>query len=233
MRRPDLTRSPDQTAAAGCGTPVEQVAPPGLRERKKARTRAAIREHALALFRQQGYHETTVEQIAEAAEVSPATFFRYFPTKEDVVLQDDFDLITLAALEAQPSHLSPVAAARAAITATLSAMTPADQALFTEGAQLVRAIPEIRARAVDELARAIDVLADALSRRTSLPADDVTCRSVAGAVVGVVIAAMPPWHGAVESGDPSLDLAATVRRVDAGLALLEAGFPAGGGRAGD
>jgi len=67
----------------------------GLRERKKAKTRAAIRREAMRLFREQGYEETTVEQIAEAAEVSPSTFFRYFPTKEDVVLQDDFDVVVV------------------------------------------------------------------------------------------------------------------------------------------
>ncbi|HSR85204.1 MAG TPA: TetR family transcriptional regulator, partial [Streptosporangiaceae bacterium] len=86
----------------------------GLRERKKARTRASIREQALRLFREQGYDATTIEQIAAAAEVSPATFFRYFPTKEDVVLQDDFDVVTLEALQAQPLDLSPIAAFRGA-----------------------------------------------------------------------------------------------------------------------
>src|SRR5580704_2257713 len=69
-----------------------QARPDGLRERKKARTRASIREHALRLFREQGYHATTVEKIAEAAEISPSTFFRYFPTKEDLVLQDEIFL---------------------------------------------------------------------------------------------------------------------------------------------
>src|ERR1700759_1640182 len=86
---------------------------PGLRERKKARTRASLREHALRLFREQGYQATTVEQIAAAAEVSPSTFFRYFPTKEDLVLQDDMDTRMMAALERQPPGLSTVAAVRA------------------------------------------------------------------------------------------------------------------------
>jgi AcrR family transcriptional regulator len=127
--------------------------PSGLRERKKARTRASIREHALRLFSEQGYASTTIEQISAAADVSPATFFRYFPTKEDVVLQDDFDIITLAMLEAQPAALSPIAAFRAAARAAQSAMTDADRALFAITTRLTFQTPEIRARAMDELRR--------------------------------------------------------------------------------
>src|SRR5215472_2777903 len=96
----------------------------GLRERKKARTRASIREHALRLFREQGYQATTVEQIAAAAEVSPSTFFRYFPTKEDVVLRDDFDTRMFEAFERQPSSLAPLAALRAGIREALATFTP-------------------------------------------------------------------------------------------------------------
>src|ERR1035438_9725222 len=98
----------------------------GLRERKKARTRASLREHALRLFREQGYQATTVEQIAAAAEVSPSTFFRYFPTKEDVVLQDDLDVRMLEALERQPADLGPVAALRAATREALNSFGPAE-----------------------------------------------------------------------------------------------------------
>src|SRR5579871_1515510 len=100
-------------ASQGTGAPGAPGAP-GLRERKKARTRAALREHALRLFREQGYQATTVEQIAAAAEVSPSTFFRYFPTKEDLVLQDDMDTRIVAAFEQQPPGLGPIAAVRAA-----------------------------------------------------------------------------------------------------------------------
>src|ERR1700691_3962855 len=100
--------------------------PCGLRERKKARTRAALREHALRLFREQGYQATTVEQIAAAAEVSPSTFFRYFPTKEDLVLQDDMDTRMVAAFARQPRELAPIAAVRGAMREAWASFTPAE-----------------------------------------------------------------------------------------------------------
>src|SRR5512135_2529883 len=96
-------------------SPNNSQAPGGLRERKKAKTRALIQQEALRLFREQGYSETTVEEIAAAAEVSPSTFFRYFLTKEDVVLYDVLDPILIKAFRAQPAGLSPIRALAAAL----------------------------------------------------------------------------------------------------------------------
>jgi len=104
----------------------------GLRERKKARTRAAIRTEAMRLFRERGYAATTIEQIAAAADISPATFFRYYPTKEDVVLQDDFDVLMPEAVETQPPSLGPIAAVRATFTQALSPMGPVELSRLQE-----------------------------------------------------------------------------------------------------
>jgi AcrR family transcriptional regulator len=190
---------------------------PGLRERKKARTRAAIREHALRLFREQGYYATTVEQIAEAAEVSPSTFFRYFPTKEDVVLQDDFDVLGMETFQAQPAEMSPVAAFRAATAQMIGTLTPGELERFRETTALTMTVPEVRARALDEFARTIEQIATAVAHRTGRSPDDFMVRNLAGAVVGVIMSATMPWEEI-----PTADM---FERIDAALANLEAGFP--------
>src|ERR1700727_1447228 len=178
---------------ATVGRPASE--PSGLRERKKARTRATIRAEALRLFREQGYHATTVEQIAAAAEVSPSTFFRYFPTKEDLVLQDDMDTRMIEALERQPAGLSPVAAVRTAAREVFASYTAADLDLISENAVLTVTVPEIRARAMDEFARTIAVVSEALAKRAGRPADDLTVRTTAGAIVGVIMSITLPWDG--------------------------------------
>jgi AcrR family transcriptional regulator len=192
----------------------------GLRERKKARTRAAIREHALRLFRAQGYAATTVEQIAAAAEVSPSTFFRYFPTKEDVVLQDDFDERMFEAFARQPASMSPVAALRAGIREALATLTPAEWAELQEMTTLGMSIPEVRARTMDEMARTMDRAAEEVARRVGRSPGDLAVRVYAGAVFGVIMAAMGRKSYAEGHVDP-----AVFDRIDEALAMLESGLP--------
>jgi AcrR family transcriptional regulator len=191
--------------------------PCGLRERKKARTRASLREHALRLFRAQGYAATTVEQIAEAAEVSPSTFFRYFPTKEDVVLQDDFDPIAIERFEAQPPGLSPVAALRAAMREALASAPAEHITQWRELNKLAASVPELRARVLEELVWSVEMLAGLMAKRLGRDPSDLAVRTLAGAVVGVGMSAM-----ITTQNDPSADIAGL---MDAGLALLEQGFP--------
>ena len=191
-----------------------------LRERKKARTRASIREHALRLFRDQGYDATTVEQIAAAAEVSPSTFFRYFPTKEDVVLRDNLDDRMFEAFERQPPSMTPIAALRAAIREGIATLTPAEWEEFREASALGLAVPEVRARMMDELTRTIEAAVDALAKRTGRPRDDLAVRAWAGAVFGVIMAVM----GRETYSEGNVDMR-SFERIDEALALLEKGLP--------
>src|SRR5271157_1249574 len=149
---------------------------PGLRERKKARTRAAIQEQALRLFREQGYDATTVEQIAEAAEVSPSTFFRYFGTKEDVVAYDAIDPFVMAAWRAQPAGMQPIPAIRAAMRAVFSSMTPAQAEEMMDRGRLLFSVPELRQAAINELLRSGQMVTDELAVRLGRPADDFELR---------------------------------------------------------
>ena len=114
-----------------------------LRERKKLETHLAIQGEALRLFKKQGYEATTVEQIAEAAEVSQTTFFRYFGSKQDVVLHDALDPLAMAALEAQPAELTPIEALRQAMREVYLGLSPEELAAERERQALIRATPEL------------------------------------------------------------------------------------------
>src|SRR6478672_10941023 len=126
---------------------------PGLRERKKARTRLTIRSEAFRLFGEQGYAETTIEQIAEAAEVSPSTFFRYFPTKEQLVLADDLDPLMIDAIRAQPHDIPPLTAFRNATAQVFGNLPAAELAFEQERQALLYHVPELRAAIGLELQR--------------------------------------------------------------------------------
>jgi AcrR family transcriptional regulator len=161
----------------------------GLRERKKIKTRRAIRRAAFRLIEQNGYAATTVEQIAEAAEVSPSTFFRYFPSKESVMLADDLDPLILAALEQQPPELSPIEAFRGAYKTVMANLSEEQREFEDTRLRLIFSIPELKAAIYDEYFRTVGLVRELVSRRTGRAATDFEVRVFAGAMTGAMMAA--------------------------------------------
>jgi len=189
---------------------------PGLRERKKASLRAAIQRQALRLFREQGYEATTVSQIAAAAEVSESSFFRYFPTKEDLVRWDAFDPLIISALRVQPARLGPLPALRAAFRQVLGELSAAQRAEVRERLALAMTILPARATLLDTLGEPLRQLTAALAARAGRKPADPAVRTLVGAVLGVCLAAM---FAAAE--DPRADVVAL---VDEAMGRLEAGL---------
>ena len=197
-------------------SPAPEQARLGLRERKKAKTRTAIQAAALHLIERQGYHATTVDQIAERAEVSQSTFFRYFPTKEDVVLHDRYDPLLLADFCAQPTELPPIAALRKTLASVFGKLPAEELARERQRATLIISIPELRARMLDQLAGTLKPFTEVLAARTARPVDDPAVRALTGAVLGIAISA-----ALSASADPSADY---LKLMDQALAQLEAGL---------
>jgi AcrR family transcriptional regulator len=189
----------------------------GLRERKKAKTRALIQEHAMRLFREQGYDATSVEEIAEAAEVSPSTVFRYFPTKPDLVIYDDLDERMIEAFRAQPPELNALQALRASFRSGFGALAGQEMALQLERERLLRSVPELQSAMLGEFSRTVGEIADLVAERAHRPANDDAVLALAGAVIGIAIAA---WFAVDMDASPEQFL----DRVDIGMALLESGF---------
>jgi AcrR family transcriptional regulator len=193
---------------------MNTLASNNLRERKKTKTRLLIKQHALQLFLKNGYASTTVEQIAEAAETSPSTFFRYFPTKEELMFDDSFDEALEASFCSQPAGLNPVRALRNALQAAFTDISPEQAAIEQQRHQLIAATPELQARNMQEFIRNIDLLARLIAQRTGQQPDSLSVRTLAGALVGVLISATISARPDSESD--------RLARSDASLAQFEA-----------
>ncbi|QXJ24431.1 TetR family transcriptional regulator [Actinomadura graeca] len=190
-----------------------------LRERKKLRTRRAIQDHALRLFSERGYDETTVEQIAAAAEISPSTFFRYFPTKEDVVVTDEYDPIMAEMFREQPAELSPIEALRATFGEILPQMYQDELETITARMRLTATVPALRARTFESLREGTHaVLKEIIAERVGRSTDDPDVKTFTWAVLGVLQAAMYEWL----DGAPIEELPAL---VDRNLEFLSRGCP--------
>lgn len=187
----------------------------GLRERKKLRTRLAIQRHALQLFTDQGYDSTTVEQIAAAAEVSPSTFFRYYPTKEDVVLTDEYDPMFFDAIRARPAEEPPLTAMHTAMMGLMPQVLADGGRETIQRLRLVLAIPALRGRVLQSTAETTTILAEALADRGSRHRPDFQDRAAAAAYIGMAVVVLFEWieHG----GDPAALLEAGMQGLRAGL----------------
>ncbi|WP_233095821.1 TetR family transcriptional regulator [Alicyclobacillus sp. SO9] len=189
----------------------------GLRDRKKLKTRMSIQQHAMKLFKKQGYTETTVEQIAEAAEISPSTFFRYFPTKESVVLTDFYDPVIMETFVSQPKDLPPIEALRNGMRDAFAAMSSDEQTSEMERTKLIMSVPELRAAILSNFLDIFGLLNQALAKRTDRSSDDSEVRMFTGAFFGVALAAGVMWME-----DPERDM---LEMIDDAIEYLKKGVP--------
>src|SRR4029077_19735515 len=181
------------------------IHPLGLRARKKIRTKKTIQREAYRLFDENGYANTTVQQIAEAAEVSPSTFFRYFPSKELVLMADDLDRVTIEALARQPAHLTPLHAFRRAFDITMKTVSEDNWQLERTRQRLVFSIPELKAPQFDAYGRIIRLLAEAECQRARRVGDDFEVRVFFGVLAGALMAVIDRSPGEVDQLYRALD----------------------------
>jgi AcrR family transcriptional regulator len=169
-------------------TPIAQ----SLRERKKLKTREAIQREAMRLFQKNGYDETTIEQIAAAVEISPSTFFNYFPSKEDVVLYDAYDPVIGTLFASRPAD-EPLSVSVRSVLELMAGTFERDSAIILARSKLILGTPELRGRLWAEIERAQVFLGAMLAERTARAHDDFEFRVVTLALVAAMMQAAHEW----------------------------------------
>ncbi|GAA1382929.1 TetR family transcriptional regulator [Kitasatospora putterlickiae] len=192
-------------------------APLSLRERKKLKTRQTIRREAYRLIAEQGYENTTVDQIAAAAEVSPSTFFRYFATKEDLVLTDEYDPAMIEALLARPSDESFLRSCREALTELVRHLLEHDREELVVRMRLIKDVPALRSRIFDATSPPQRLYLAVLTRRAGVQEPTFAMRITAAALAAATAEAVLQWAEAGGAEDFA-DL------IDRTFAILEDGF---------
>jgi AcrR family transcriptional regulator len=172
-----------------------------LSERRRTRTRLMIQSEALRLFAKQGYAQTTVEDIADAAAISPRTFFRYFPAKEDVVIWDEYDPLIPELLDARPVDEPLAETLRAVVREALDGLYRRDPQRLLARVRLSATVPELRARFLAQQTNGVDLIAPLLVRRRGPEVDDLRIRVIASSLIAAVAVALDRWHKGGGEGD--------------------------------
>ncbi|WP_306356446.1 MULTISPECIES: TetR/AcrR family transcriptional regulator [unclassified Nocardia] len=159
---------------------------PGLRERKKQQTRERIIDVALELCDAQGFDATTVEQIADAADVSPRTVNRYFESKEEIVIApiEAWGQALAEYLRAQPPHDNELQAMLDGFLALTDRIIEADEPVpfrwFQQMQNIIRGSAAVRARSLDAGEHKTQQMGEVLAERMGLPADSLPVRLLLG-----------------------------------------------------
>jgi AcrR family transcriptional regulator len=167
----------------------------GLRERKKVHLRTLIQREALRLFSEKGFDATTVDQIAEAAGISTATFYRYFTSKEDSVVTDEYDPIFVQSIMERPSDEPLVDSVRVVMTEVVARYLARDRDLLIARFELRRKTPALAAAFFEEQERSLEMFAALVARHVRRPQDDVDVRIACGALTGALQEVVGIWFG--------------------------------------
>lgn len=194
---------------------------PGLRERKKRATRLAIHKAGMRLFAEQGFAGTTVDQIADAADVSRATVFAYFPTKEDIVFGDA--PLAIAELATTLGEAAAVDGALPAVRAWLRQLAGWIEPDLIFQLRLAREVPVVGARKL-QIDRAVErAVADALHRELG-PDQLLPARLAAAALTGALNVAEESAASRMEQEGRALTEDEVDALLDDALAFVEAGL---------
>ncbi|MFI0896995.1 TetR/AcrR family transcriptional regulator [Streptomyces sp. NPDC020983] len=197
-------------------TPTRATAS-GLRELTRATVRAQIAERAMELFLAQGFEETTVEQIAAQVGMSARSVFRYFATKEDMVVgsMQESGAVLAAALAERPAEESPWEALRGALGVLLAGIAQNRESALARS-RMFASTPALRAARLQKHARWRELLEPGvLSRLPEGPAAERELRAAAitTAVLGCFDIALTRWSAAGGTGDAGELLDAAIRAV--------------------
>lgn len=166
---------------------------------RAAETRRSLQAHALRLFEEQGYERTTVAEIAAAAGVSHMTFFRNFPTKEDVVLDDPYDPLLAEAVSSQPRDLPALERVRLGLLSTLADLRSEEfDARSRQRLRLATGVPSLRARIWENMAKTQDAIVAVLVAQDVEP---VVAEASVGAVLGAMTSGLLHWGASEPSAD--------------------------------
>jgi len=199
----------------------------GLRERKKRQTRQVIADTAEALFADRGFEHVTIDEIAQAAEVSKKTVFNYFPAKEDLYFDQDQAMETglLEAVRRRRSGESVLDACRRFYTDSLGLLpdqgTPGP---LTAHARILAASPALQARQREIFHRHEQALASEIAADTAASDDQLAPRVIAAAVLGIMRALTERGLAQLASGQPHAGPARLRSDLDRAFDLLAHGL---------